>query len=236
MLVRVTSAGGTRSDLGVPRADGRAARGRHRRAQGSCPGPTATIDDATAAQLAEQAKAELALVASVSVGALVPVRGQPQPAALVTARVRMFDKGKPVGQGTANAAARGEDTTGYAVDRALTAAMTDVLPPAPQKLAQAGAFNGDDTPIGEAGVVLVRMPSTTPFWMVLEEQRYLAGAKGVRAASLRRLSPSGWVIGVATDQSIERVARSRRSRPQRIRPPAVKIVGDVVEVTLSGAP
>lgn len=235
VLVRVTGAGGTRSDLGVPALTGalRAAGIVVRKAPA---GPDGDIDDATAVQLAEQAKAEMALVASVSVGALVPVRGQPQPAALVTARVRMLDKGKPVGQGTANAAARGEDTIGYAVDRALTAAMTDVLPPAPQKLAQAGAFNGDDTPIGEAGIVLVRMPSTTPFGMVLEEQRYLAGAKGVRAASLRRMSPSGWVIGVATDQSIERVASIAKKPPATDTAAAVKIVGEVVEVTLSGAP
>lgn len=241
VLVRVTmtgnagSPGPTRSDLGVPALTGalRAAGIVVRKAPA---GPDGDIDDATAAQLAEQAKAEMALVASVSVGALVPVRGQPQPAALVTAKVRMLDKGKPVGQGTAIAAARGEDTTGYAVDRALTAAMTDVLPPAPQKLAQAGAFNGDDTPIGEPGVVLVRMPSTTPFGMVLEEQRYLAGAKGVHSASLRRLSPTGWVIGVATDQSIERVASIAKKPPATDTAAAVKIVGEVVEVTLSGAP
>jgi len=235
VLVRVISAGGTRSDLGVPALTS-ALRAAGIVVRKSPAGPDGDIDDATAAQLAEQAKAEMALVASVSIGALVPVRGQPQPAALVTAKVRMLDKGKPVGQGTAIAAARGEDTTGYAVDRALAAAMTDVLPPAPQKLAQAGAFNGDDTPIGEAGIVLVRMPSTTPFGMVLEEQRYLAGAKGVRAASLRRLSPSGWVIGVATDQSIERVAAIAKKPPATDTAAAVKIVGEVVEVTLSGAP
>jgi hypothetical protein len=148
----------------------------------------------------------------------------------------MLDKGKPVGQGTAIAAARGEDTIGYAVDQSVTAAMTDVLPPAPQKLVQAGAYNGDDTPIGEAGIVLVRLPSKTPFGMVLEEQRYLAGAKGVRAASLRRLSPAGWVIGVATDQSIERVAATARKPPATDTAAAVKIIGDVVEVTLSGTP
>ena len=44
-------------------------------------------------------------------------------------------------------------------------------------------------------------PAKTPYAMVLAEQKYLAGAKGVRAATLRRLSPNGWVIGVATDRA-----------------------------------
>jgi hypothetical protein len=235
VLVRTTSAGGTRSDLGVA-ALTTALRGDGFVVRKAPAGPEGEIDDATAAQLAEQAKADIALVGSVSVGALVPVRGQPQPAALVTAKLRMLDKGKPVGQGTAISAARGEDTIGYAVDRALVAAMSDVLPPAPQKLAQAGSFNGDDTPIAEPGVVLVRLPSKTPFAMVLEEQRYLAGAKGVRSASLRRMSPAGWVIGVATDQSTEHVASIAKKPPATDTSAAVKIVGDVVEVTLSGAP
>jgi hypothetical protein len=194
------------------------------------------IDDGAAAQLAEQAKADEALVAGVTVGAFVPVRGQVQPAALVSAKVRMLDHGKAVAQGTAIAAARGEDGVAYAVDRAVTLAVADVLPPVPQKLGPAGSFTGDDTPISEGGIVLVRMPSKTPFGMVLEEQRYLAGAKGVRAASLRRLSPAGWVIGVATDQSLEKVAAIAKKPPATDTYAAVKIIGDVVEVTLSGAP
>jgi hypothetical protein len=194
------------------------------------------VEDADAATLAEQAKADLALVAGVTIGDFVPVRGQGQEAALVTAHLRMLDHGKPVGQGTAIAAARGEDGIGYAVDRAVTSALGDVMPPAPQKLAQAGSFTGDDTPIGEPGVVLVRLPAKTPFGMVLEEQRYLAGAKGVRSASLRRLSPAGWVIGAVTTDSIERVAAIVKHPPTTDTSTQVKVVGDVVEVTLGAAP
>jgi hypothetical protein len=235
VLVRVATPGGVRADLGGA-AIATALRGAGIVVRKAPAGPEGEIDDAAASQLAEQAKAELAIVANVSVGPEVAVRGQAQGAALVTARVRMVDHGKAVASGTAIAAARGEDGVGYAVDRALVAAMTDVLPPQPQKLAQAGTFSGDDTPIAEAGIVLVRLPAKTPFSMVLEEQRYLAGAKGVRSASLRRLSPNGWVIGVATDSSIEKVAAIAKKAPVTDTSAAVKIVGEVVEVTLSGAP
>lgn len=236
-LVRVATPAGVRTDLGGT-ALATALRGAGFTVRKVPSVPQGELDDAAAAQIAEQAKADSAIVANVSVGPQVPVRGQPQSAALVTAKVRMIDHGKAVASGSAIAAARGpgDDGLGYAVDRAVVAAMTDVLPPAPQKLAQAGTFNGDDTPITDAGIVLVRLPAKTPFSMVLEEQRYLAGAKGVRAASLRRMSPNGWVIGVATDQSLEKVAAIAKRPPVTDTNAAVKIVGDVVEVTLSGAP
>ncbi len=234
VVVRVATPAGLRTDLGgatiatALRGAGIVVR--------KTPAFEGELDDAAATQLAEQAKAELAVVANVAVGPEVPVRGQAVPASLVTAKVRMVDHGKAVSAGTAIAAARGSDGLGYAVDRAIGAAMSDVLPPQPQKLAQAGSFSGDDTPIAEAGIVLVRLGAKTPFSMVLEEQRYLAGAKGVRSASLRRLSPNGWVIGVATDQSIEKVAAIAKKPPVTDTNAAVKIVGDVVDVTLSGAP
>jgi len=235
VLVRVATPGGVRADLGGS-AIATALRGAGFVVRKAPPAPEGELDDAAAAQLAEQAKADSAIVANVSVGPEVPVRGQAQPASLVTAKVRWIDHGKAVAAGTAIAAARGSDGLGYAVDRAVVGALSDVLPPQPQKLAQAGTFTGDDTPIAEAGIVLVRMPSKTPFSMVLEEQRYLAGAKGVHAASLRRMSPSGWVIGVTTDQSVEKVASIAKRPPVTDTNAAVKIVGDVVEVTLSGAP
>jgi hypothetical protein len=235
VLVRVASESGVQKELGVSSLTSalRAAGMIVKKAPASAPD---VIDDATAAQLAEQAKADEALVAGVTVGAFVPVRGQQQPAALVSAKLRMLDHGRPVGQGTAIAAARGEDGIAYAVDRAVTLAVTDVLPPVPHKLGPAGAYTGDDTPIGDPGVVLVRLPSRTPFSMVLEEQHYLAGAKGVRAASLRRLSPAGWVVGVTTELPIERIAAIAKRPPATDTSAAVKIVGDVVEVALSGAP
>jgi hypothetical protein len=80
------------------------------------------------------------------------------------------------------------------------------------------------------------MPARTPYAMVLAEQRYLAGAKGVRAAALRRLSPAGWVIGVATSEPIEQIARIAKKAPAADTSVTVKIVGDVVELSLAGAP
>jgi sarcosine oxidase gamma subunit len=111
-----------------------------------------------------------------------------------------------------------------------------VLPPAPAKLSAAGAYQGDDTPVSEPGIVLVRLPAKTSYSLVLAEQKYLAGAKGVKAASLRRLSPNGWVIGVTTGESIEQIARIAKKAPASDASSSVKIVGSVVEVSLSGSP
>jgi hypothetical protein len=196
------------------------------------------ISDVDADPLGDAAKAELVAIAGVTVGEPVPVRGRPQPAVLVSAHVRLIDRKahQVVGQGTALATSASGDDLQYAVDRALAAAALDVLPPQPKRLAQAGAFTGPDTPIGDAGVVLLRLSWKTPYAMVLAEQRYLAGAKGVRAASLRRLSPAGWVIGVSTADSIERVAQIAKKPPATDTSASVKIVGEVVEVSLAGSP
>jgi hypothetical protein len=201
------------------------------RADGELP-----LSDDEASALANEAGADVMAIGGVSVAAPVLVRGQPGTAALVTAHVRIVDRKdkKVIGQGSASAATRGEDP-GYAVDRALLGAAVDVLPPAPTKLGPAGAFKGDDVPLGDTGIVLVRLPARTPYANVLAEQRYLAGAKGVRAATLRRLSPAGWVIGVATSESIEQIARIAKTPPAGDTSAQVKIVGGLVEVTLSGA-
>ncbi len=177
------------------------------------------------------------MIAGVIAGASVPVRGQPANASRVSAHERVVDRKdkKVIGQGTANAAATGDDP-GYAVNRALAGATVDVMPPPAARLGPAGAFQGDDTPLTEPGVVLVRLPARTPYAMVLEEQKYLAGAKGVRAATLRRLSPGGWVIGVATSESAESVARIAKKSPATDTTTNVKIVGDIVELSLAGAP
>jgi len=195
------------------------------------------VNDTNADALAEAAKADLVAVAGVSVGDAVAVRGQPQQAVLVAAHLKLIDHRthQVVGQGVALAAAPAGEPR-YAIDRALAAAAADVLPPAPKKLAQAGTFTGDDTPFTEPGVVLVRLDAKTPFGMVQSEQKYLAGAKGVKAASLRRMSPNGWVIGVTTNESIERVAQIAKKPPATDTSASVKIVGGVVEVSLSGSP
>lgn len=195
------------------------------------------VNDTNADALAEAAKADLVAIAGVNVGDPAPVRGQPQPAVLVSARLKLIDhrSHQVVGQGLALAAAPAGEPR-YAIDRALAAAVADVLPPAPKKLAQGGAFTGDDTPFADAGVVLVRLDAKTPFGMVQAEQKFLAGAKGVKAASLRRLSPNGWVIGVTTNESIERVAQIAKKPPATDTSASVKIVGTVVEVALSGSP
>lgn len=206
-------------------------------------GPAATGDselplsDEEAAALANEAKAEVVAIAGVKVGQSVPVRGQATTGALVTAHVRLVDRtdNRVVGQGMATAGAAGADA-GYAIDRALAGAVADVLPPATEKLSAAGAFAGVDTPVAEPGMVLVRLPARTPYTSVLLEQKFLAGAKGIRAATLRRLSPAGWVIGVATAEPIEQIARIAKKAPSTSTAAAVKIVGEIVEVTLSEAP
>jgi hypothetical protein len=196
--------------------------------------PRGALTDEDAATLAGDAKADHVAVASVTVGEPVAVRGLASTASLVTAELRVLDKAKkPLGGATATTAAKG-DETGYAVDRALLAAAADVMPAAPTKLTAATSYQGDDTPVAGDGVVLVRLAAKTPFSLVLAEQKFLAGAKGVKAATLRRLSPSGWVIGVTTAEPIEQVARIAKKSPATDTTSAVKIVGSVVEVSLSG--
>ncbi|MEO8702357.1 MAG: hypothetical protein ABI867_20095 [Kofleriaceae bacterium] len=196
------------------------------------------LDDDEAEALAAEAKVEVAAVAGVTVGAPVPVRGVPSSAVLVSAHVRVLAKGKKlVGQGTATVAARGSEASvvNAAIDRAVVAAAGDVMP-AKQAIAQPTAFQGDDTPIGEPGMVLVRLSPKTPYALVAAELKYLAGAKGISRAALRRMSPGGWVIGVTTTESVQRIANIAKKAPVSDASAQVKIVGEVVEVSLSGAP
>ena len=192
---------------------------------------------AEAEVLGEAAKADLVAIAGVTVGDPVAIRGQAQPAALVTAHLQLVERKthQVLGQRTGTAAA-GADDPAYGIDRALASAAADVLPPAPKKLAQAGTWTGDDTPITQPGVVLLRLSPKTPYALVLAEQKYLAGARGIRRSSLRRLSPAGWVIGLETSDSLDKVAQLAKRPPSSGSSSAVKIVGELVEVTLSGAP
>jgi hypothetical protein len=161
---------------------------------------------------------------------------------LVTAHVRAVARGpggsKALGHGAATVAALGTDETviGAAIERALLAAASDALPAQQPSLAQPAGFSGDDTPVAEPGVVLVRLSPRTPWGLVAAEQRYLAGARGVQRAVLRRLSPGGWVIGVTTTESAERIAQIARRAPASDTSAKVRIVGAIVEVTLSGSP
>lgn len=221
-----------RASLTVKRAP---ASGPAARSDGELP-----VDDDTAEALASEAKADLVAIAGVTVGPPVALRGIDASGVLVTARVRIIDRKvhKALGQGSVVSAARGTDpgVVASAVDRALVAATGDVLPQPAQDLAQAQPFSGDDRPVGEPGIVLVRLARTTPWGMVQSEIKHLIGAKGVSKATLRHVSPSGWVIGVATAESIDRIASIVKKPPASDTVVAVKIVGDVVEATLSGAP
>jgi len=221
-----------RANLSVKRAP---ASGPAARADGELP-----VDDDTAEALAAEAKADLVAIAGVTLGPPVPLRGIDASGVLVTAHVRIVDRKthKAIGQGSVVSAARGTDPglVAYAVDRALVVATGDVLPQPAQDLAQAQAFTGDDKPVGEPGIVLVRLARATPWGMVQSEIKHLIGARGVSKATLRHVSPSGWVIGVATTESIDRIASVVKKPPASDTAVAVKIVGDVVEATLSGAP
>ena len=210
-------------------------------AAGSGPRPDGDlpIDDDAADALAGEVKAEVAAIAGVSVGEPVQARGVAQPAVLVTAHVRLIASGKkPLGQGAAAVAARGTEPAVIeaAIERALIAAAADVLPPPRQELARGQGYAGDDVPVAEPGVVLVRLAPKTPWGLVAAEQKWLAGAKGVKLAAIRRASPSGWVIGVTTSESVERIAQIARKSPSSGTSAKVKVVGEIVEVSLAGAP
>jgi len=79
----------------------------------------------------------------------------------------------------------------------------------------------------------VRLASKTPWGLVAAELKWLAGAKGVKLAVIRRASPSGWVIGVTTSESVERIAQIARKSPASGAVAKVKVVGEIVEVSLS---
>ena len=221
-----------RADMVIKRAS---AAGPPAKADGELP-----VDDETAEALAAEAKADLVAIAGVTLGSPVPLRGLDASGVLVTAHVRLVDRKahKAIGRGAAVTAARGTDPgiVAYAIDRALLAAMADVLPQPAQKLPEAQEFTGDDKPVGEPGIVLVRLARSTPWGMVQSEIKHLLGARGVSKATLRHVSPLGWVIGVATGESIDRIASIVKKPPAADTTASVKIVGDVIEATLAGAP
>lgn len=198
------------------------------------------VDDDTADALGAEVKADAVAIASVTIGAPVALRGIAANGVLVTAVVRLLDRKihKPLGQGSVVSVARGTDpgVVGYAVDRAIAAATGDVLPPPVLSQAQLPTFSDDDAPVGEPGLVLVRLARTTPWTLVQAELKHLTGARGVSRATLRHVSPAGWVIGVATAESIDRIASIVKKPPATDTAVAVKIVGELVEATLSGAP
>ncbi len=198
------------------------------------------LDDDEADGLGGDAKAELAAIAGVTVGAPVFVRGLPTSAVLVTAHLRVLERRgrKVVGQGVATVATRGTDPAlvAHAIEHALVAASRDVMPPAKQALTVATGFTGDDTPLGDAGVVLVRLAPRTPWGLVAAEQKYLAGARGIQRAVIRRLSPGGWVIGVTTTESIDRISQIAKKAPTAETSVKVRVAGDVIEVSIGGAP
>ena len=193
------------------------------------------LADAVALQLAADTRVEQLAIAGVTLGDGVPLRGIPDVGVLVTATVRVIGRadGKLVGQGTARVAALGiaDAAIAPAVNRALVAAASDVLPPHPDALAPSGGFEGDDAPATTPGVVLVRMAARTPWPLVQGELKYLSGAKGVAAVSLRRISAGGWVLGVVTAESVDRVAQLAKKGSAKVR-----VVGSVVELTPGTTP
>lgn len=198
------------------------------------------LDDEEALAIAEGVKADVATIAGVTIGRPVMVRGLPVDGVMVTATVRMVERRtrRVVGQGTATFATKGIEPTviDKTIEHAIVAAASDVLPAQRQVLTGGGQFTGNDTPIGEAGVVLVRLGAKTPWGLVAAELKYLQGAKGVKRAVLRRLSPGGWVIGVATSESIDRVAQIVKRPPTADASVKVKVSGEVVDVTLGVSP
>lgn len=198
------------------------------------------FDDDVAEALGAEAKADVVVIASISVGAPVALRGVAANGVLVTATVRLLDRKarRSLGQGGVVSVARGSDpgVVGYAIDRAVVAALTDVLPQQAQAVPQAEAVIDDQPPLAEPGIVLVRLPRTTPWGLVQAEVKHLNGARGVTHATLRRVSSAGWVIGVETGESVERIAAAVKKSPAADTTVQVKIVGQVIEAGLAGAP
>lgn len=196
------------------------------------------LEDDDAEALATEAKAELAVIAGVTVSAGVSIRGVATTAKLVTAHVRILSRGKKlVGQGVAAIASRGTEASAInvAVERALVAAASDAMPPTGSTaITPTAGFTGDDTPIAAPGVVLIRMPSKTPYALVAAELKYLGGAKGISRAVLHRVSPGGWVIGVSTAESVQKIASIARKAPTGDTSVQVKIVGELIELAIAG--
>ncbi len=253
ILLRVTETGGMRSSFGagsekeVPGlgALSSALRGsgitiKRASASGTTARPTGDLplDDEDAEAIAVDSRSELAVIAGVTVSAAVAVRGVATPASLVTAHVRVVSRSrKLVGQGVASVASRGTDAsaTQAAIDRALLGAVGDAMPsPADTAIAGPKGFTGDDTPIAEPGVVLIRMPAKTPFALVAAELKYLSGARGISRAALHRVSPGGWVIGVTTSESVQKIASIAKKAPTSDTSVQVKIVGELVELAIAG--
>jgi hypothetical protein len=196
-------------------------------------GDSGALSDAVAEAMAGDAKADVAVVADVVVGAPIPLRGVAAPMSLVTAHVKLIDRAThKIAAGESSLAAGSKPE--LAIDRALAAALADVLPQAARPIAAPTGFHGDDAPIAEPGVVLVRMSPKTPYALVLAEQKHLQGTKGVSRATLRHIGPSGWVIGVATGEPPDRIAASARKPPATGTSASAKVAGEIVDVVLTG--
>ncbi len=252
ILLRVSETGGTRASFGasaekeVPglgalasslRGSGLTIKRATTAGPAAKPGGELPLDDDEADAIATDSKAEIAVIAGVTVGAAVSVRGVATTASLVTAHVRVISRGKKLmGQGLGAVASRGSDPSAInaAIERALVVASGDAMPVAQAPVAPAAGFSGDDTPIAEPGIVLIRMPSKTPFALVAAELKYLAGAKGVSRAALHRVSPGGWVIGVSTSESVSKIASIAKRAPTADTSVQVKVVGELVELSIAG--
>ena len=252
ILLRVNETGGTRASfgasaekevpgLGVLASSLRGSGLTVKRAITTGPAPKAggelPLEDDEAEAIAADSKAEIAVIAGVTVSAAVSIRGLPTTASLVTAHVRVIARGKKLmGQGLGVVASRGVEPAAInaAIERALVAASGDAMPAVQVPVAPAAGWVGDDTPIAEPGVVLIRMPGKTPFALVAAELKYLGGAKGVSRAALHRVSPGGWVIGVSTTESVSKIASIAKKAPTADTSVQVKVVGDLVELSIAG--
>ena len=166
------------------------ASGPEARAAGELP-----LSDDEAEALAGEAKADVAAIAGVTVGPPIAARGVASSVVLVSAHVRLVSRGrKLVGHGSAAIGARGTEAAVVkaAIERALVAALGDVIPPSRPQLGQPTGFQGDDTPVGEAGIVLGRLPPRTPWGLVAAE---LSTSRVPRASRARRCDGCRRVAG-----------------------------------------
>jgi hypothetical protein len=199
------------------------------------------LEDDDAIALAGDVRADVAAVVGVRLSPATVIRGVAERAQVATAHVRLLDRARhaTLGDGQAVAAGLGDDRqVGLAAaERAAGLATAAALPPRPHALAVPTGSADDDGPLhAEDGVVLVRLPARTSWGMLVAEQKHLAAGHGVTGATLRRISARGWVLAVATDQGVAKIAALARKAPATDTQATVKLTGDVIEVALTGSP
>lgn len=175
------------------------------------------MSDDAARALAKEAKAELAVLVGAEVSGRQTVRGVASPMVLARAKARVLatsrDRSEGEGVGAVVVPA-GEDERAIAaaaLDRAVTAAVSEALPMTSAVAAPAAELTSDDEPLPAVeGAVWLRVAARTPWRVVTAVLRHLGKQPGTKA-ELRRFSPAGYLVLVTSSSGLERIAALTRS-------------------------